>query len=255
MRQCSHSQGGGYLTQTDDSALQSLCSVKKAEAGLGSALGGLAKKAGKEAASKALNIDVDSLNGTKDGVLKSLYNAAVCYGQASLDISSALGLDDGKRSALQAAMSNLKGNKTDLGSIKQVTDASKLDSKTVEEAANNLMNSGDQEKIAKANELIKKSKAERQAANIYKILAARDATKLISSSTKALASGSKNLGDKVKVVQELLDTGKSAKSITDDIGANHKVMSTALKSYEKKNNIAEVSKEDALSQTKGMTIE
>ena len=222
---------------------------------LGGSLGGTAKKAGKQAASSALNVDVDALNGDKDGMLKSLYNAAVCYGQASLDISEALGLDSGKHAALQAAMSNLKNKKTDLGSIKEVTDASKLDSKTVEEAANELMNSGDQEKIERANKLIKKSKTERQAANIYKLLAARNATKLISSSTKALASGKKDLGDKAQVVEGLLSTAKSAKSITDDIGANHKVMASALKTYEKKNNIADVSKDEALNQTKSMTLE
>ena len=239
--------------------------MKKAEAlGLGN-LGGkvkdkakdTAKKEGKKAAAKTLGVDVDSLNGNKDSMIKNLYNAAVCYGQASIDISEALGLDSGQRAQMQAALTNLKNNKTDLGSIKNVAEATAMDQKTVEEAANNLMNSEDKAKIDKANELIKKSKAERKAANIYKLLAAKDATKVISSSAKALASGGKDLGDKVNVVKELASTAQTGKSITEAIGSNHKTMTSALKTYEKKNNIADVSDKDAEKQMKdsGMILE
>ena len=231
--------------------------MKKAEAfGLGN-LGDAVKKkakdsakdAGKKAVANALNVDVDALNGGKDTMLKNLYNSAVCYGQATLDISTALNLDDGKRAALQTAMNNLKNNKSDFGSIQQVVDASAIDSKSVTEAANELLNSEDKDKIERANVLIKKSKAERQAANMYKLLATKDAASLIKNSTKALGSGKKDLGDKAKVVMELLNTAKSAKQITGAIGSNHKMMSSALKTYEKKTGMADkISDDDALSQ-------
>lgn len=239
----------GMEVQTDNPALQSLCNVKKAEAGiggLGGGLGGIAKKT----AAKALNVDVDSLQNNEKSMMMNLYNSAVCYAKASINISEALGLDNGQRAQMQAALTNLQNNKTDLGSIKRVTEATTMDQKAVQEAANNLMNSDDKDKIEKANELIKQSKVERRAANKYKLLAAKDAGSILSGTAKALAKGGDSLGDKLEVVQRLSGTAKTAKTITDAIGNNHKSMTTALKTYEKKNNIADVSDEEAEKQMK-----
>ena len=85
---------------------------------------------------------------------------------------------------------------------------------------------------------------ERQAANLYKIMAVRDASMITASSLKAMAQGD-SLVDKLSVVKDLAEVANAAKAAADVIGKNHKVMSDALKAYEKKNNIAEVKEKDA----------
>ena len=229
----------GQFVQFDIAGTPSFGSVKTAEAGLGS-LGGLAKTV----AGKALKVDVDSLQGNKESMLLNLYKASLYYAEAAIDVSEALGLDDGQLAQMKAAMNNLQNDKTNLGAMKKVSETTKLDPAVVEQKSKALMDSGDQDKINKANELIKKSKSARQAANKYKLLAGKDAAKIISGSAKALASGS-SLGDKLQVVQELSSTAKSAKSVTDAIGSNHKDLTTALKAYEKQNNIGAVSDDQA----------
>ena len=199
---------------------------------------------GKTVAGKALGVDVDQLQDRRQNMILNLAKAAICYGQSAIDVSEALDLNPEQLSQMKAALTNLKNNRTDLGAMKQVGESTKMNQKDIEAKAQSLMDSNDQEKIAKANELIKKAKTERQAANLYKIMAARDAGMIISGAAKAMAS-SDSLGDKVAVVKDLSAVANTAKAVADIIGSNHKVMTNALKNYEKKNNIPEVKDKDA----------
>ena len=202
---------------------------------------------GKTVAGKALGVDVDQLQDRRQNMILNLAKAAICYGQSAIDVSEALDLNPGQLSQMKAALTNLKNNRTDLGAMKQVGESTKMNQKDIEAKAQSLMDSDDKEKIAKANELIKKAKTERQAANLYKIMAARDAGMIISGAAKAMAS-SDSLGDKVAVVKDLSSVANTAKAVADIIGNNHKVMTKALKAYEKKNNIPEISDKDAAEQ-------
>lgn len=193
---------------------------------------------------KALGVDVDQLEDKRQNMILNLAKAAICYGQSAIDVSEALDLNPEQLAQMKAALTNLKNNRTDLGAMKQIGESTKMDKKDIEAKAQTLMDSNDQGKIAKANELIKKAKSERQAANLYKIMAARDAGIIISGAAKAMVNTS-SLGDKVEVVQDLAAVANTAKAVTDIIGKNHKDMSDALKAYEKKNNIAEVKDKDA----------
>ena len=202
-------------------------------------LGDIAKIGG-----KALGVDVDQLEDKRQNMILNLAKAAICYGQSAIDVSEALDLNPEQLSQMKAALTNLKSNRTDLGAMKQVGESTKMNQKDIEEKAQSLMDSNDQEKIARANELIKKAKSERQAANLYKIMAARDAGIIISGAAKAMVS-SDSLGDKIAVVKDLSAVANTAKAVADVIGNNHKVMTNALKTYEKKNNIPEVKDKDA----------
>ena len=222
--------------------------VQTAEAGIGG-LGGL----GKGIAGKALGVDVDQLQDKKQNMILNLSKAALCYVQAAIDIQEALGYDQGQIASTKAAFNGLANDKTNLGAMKKVGDVVKLDEKEIAAKAKAVQDSGDQEKIAKANELLKKAKAERKVANKYKILAARDASAVISGAMKALAK-SDELGDKVNTVKELSETAKTAKSVTDVIGEGHKAMTNGLKAYEKQNNIQDVSDDDAEKQMKDQKV-
>ena len=225
--------------------------LNTAEAGFD--IGGLVKEGAKDAVKKSLNVDVEGMQNKEQQMIANLSKAAICYGQAEIHVSEALGLNPESRAQMQAALNGLKNNRTDLGSMKLVGEASTITKEELATAAQNLMDSGDQEKIDRANELIKQSKAERQAANLYKGLALRDITMLISSSVKAMAGG--NLGDKLNAVQDISSAANSAKSVTDIINAKHKAMKEGLKAYEKKNNIKEVSDKDAEKMMKDAGLE
>lgn len=229
----------------------STVTMNTAEAGFD--LGGIAKEIGKGALGKALGVDIDSMQDKKQNMILNLSRAAICYAEAAINVSEALNLNPEQRAQMKAALSNLKNNKTDLGSMKRVGETTQMTKEELETAAQNLMDSGNQADIEKANKLIKESKAQRRAANIYKGLALRDATTIIASSVAAFKDG--NLGDKVKTVTELAEVAKNAQAVCNVIGDNHKVMKNALKAYEKKNNIKDVSDKEAEKQMKDAGLE
>ena len=183
----------------------------------------------------------------------NLSRAAICYAEAAIDVSEALNLNPEQRAQMQAALTGLKNNKTDLGSMKLVGETTKLSKEELETATRNLMDSGDQAKIEQANELIKKSKTARSAAGLYQGLATRDITMLISNSVKAMAGG--DLGDKLKSIQEISEVANAAKAVNSIINDNRKIMKEALKAYEKKNNIKDVSEKDAKKQMEDAGLE
>ena len=238
----------GQLVCTDG---QNPFVVQRAEA---FGLGDVGKSLGKAALSKALNVDVDSLQGKKDGMVLNLSRAAIAYGKAAINVSAALGMDDGQRAKMQAALNNLNNDKTNLGYIKQVGEATKMDENEIKSKADALLNEEDKAKVEQADNLIKEAKVERQYANKYKLLATRDAGMIISSTVKALAK-SDSLGDKITAVKNLSEAAKTGKSLADLIGQNHKTMTTALKDYEKKRGIKEVSEEEAEKQMKSKGLE
>lgn len=229
----------------------STVTMNTAEAGFD--LGGIAKEIGKGTLGKALGVDIDSMQDKKQNMILNLSRAAICYAEAAINVSEALNLNPEQRAQMKAALSNLKNNKTDLGSMKRVGETTQMTKEELETAAKNLMDSGNQADIDKANELIKQSKAQRRAANIYKGLALRDATTIIASSVTAFKDG--NLGDKVNTIKELAEVAKNAQAVSNIIGQNHKVMKDALKAYEKKNNIKDVSDKEAEKQMKDAGLE
>ena len=222
-----------------------------AEAGFD--LGGALKDIGKDAVKKSLNIDVEGMQDRKQQMVLNLSRAAICYAEAAIDVSEALNLNPEQRAQMQAALTGLKNNKTDLGSMKLVGETTKLSKEELETATRNLMDSGDQAKIEQANELIKKSKTARSAAGLYQGLATRDITMLISNSVKAMAGG--DLGDKLKSIQEISEVANAAKAVNSIINDNRKIMKEALKAYEKKNNIKDVSEKDAKKQMEDAGLE
>ena len=220
-----------------------LTGMPVAEAGFGG-LGDIGKKVGKDAVSKAFNVDIDGMQDKRQDMLLNLYRAAVSYAMASAHTQKAFEMGDGGVQAL-AAVNQLNSNKTNLGSIKSVMDASKIDKKTLEEASKKLLDSGDQAKIEAANAYLKDAKAERKAANIYKVLAARDAAIIIKDAATAMAKGGDSIQDKLNIIQDLSNVAKQGEGVAKVIGEQHKGMSDALKGYEKKQNIKEVSDADA----------
>ena len=218
-------------------------SVAEAGFGLGD-IGGAVKGEAKKAVAKAFHVDLDGMQDKRQNMMLNLYRAAVCYGYASANVQQALGLGDGGAKA-KAAIKQAASSKTNLGSITSVVDSSKVDPKLVEEAAKKLLDSGEAAKIQQANGLLQKAKTQRKAANIYKILAARDAVSIVKDAGTAMAKGGDSIQDKMDIIKDLSSVAKNAESLTKVIGAQHKGMSGALKTYEKKQNINDVSDEQA----------
>ena len=215
-----------------------------AEAGLGDLLGNT---------NSVVKLVAGDPEKRKQKMVKNLSLAAICYAQAAINVSTALNLDPGQRAQMEAALTNLKNNKTDLGSMQRVGESTRIDQQELENAARNLMDSGDQAKIDAANELIRQSKVERAAANKYKGAALSDATFILAGNVAAMSGGSS--GDKINAAASILDAANQAKAVCDIIGANHKVMKDALAAYEKKNNIAEVNEKKAVKQMKDVGLE
>ena len=216
-------------------------------------LGSIGKELGKQALGKALNVDLNDMQDKKQSMIQNLSLASRCYMQATVDVYDALGYQPENYAQLTATLNNLNNDKTDLGSMKNVGTVTKVDKKEIEARAKDLMDNGTQEQIEAANTLIKKAKSERQAANMYKGLAMRDAGLIIKSSIVALKDG--GLSDKVKTISDLSSVAKAAQGVGKDISANSKDLKAALKAYEKKNNIAEVSDKDAEKQMKDFGLE
>lgn len=218
-------------------------SVAEAGFGLGN-IGDVVKGEAKKAVSKTFNVDLNGMQDKRQDMLLNLYRAAVCYGHASANVQQALGYGDGGAQA-RAAIKQAANNKTNLGSIKSVVEASKVDDKLIAEAAKKLQDSGDAAKIQKANELLQTAKTQRKAANIYKVLAARDAVSIVKDAGVAMAKGGDSIKDKINIINDLSAVAKNAESLTKVIGTQHKGMSNALKTYEKKQNIKDVSDAEA----------
>lgn len=235
-------------------AVAAALSISMNTASAGFDLGGIGKSALETLGKKALGLeDVDALEDKRQNMILNLSRAAVCYGQAAIDVAEALNLDTTKITQMKAALTGLENDRTNLGSMKRVGEATKLDKAEIEAAAKNLMDSGDQEQIDRANELIKKAKVERRAANLYKGLALRDATRIIASSLTAFKSP--DLQSKLSAIQDLSETANAAKAVSHTISENHKILKDALKAYEKKNNIKDVSDKEAEKQMRDMGLE
>ena len=226
--------------------------VSVAEAGLGIGnIGGAIKGEAKKKVAKTLNVDIDSLQDKRQNMMLNLYRAAVCYGYASSNVQQALGLGDGG-AQLKAAIKQVGTDKTNMGFIKSVVEKSKVDDKVAAEAAKKLQDSGDAAKIQQANGLLQTSKTQRRAANIYKILAARDAVAIAKDAGTALAKGGDSVQDKIDILKDLSAVAKNAESLTKLIGSQHKGLSGALKTYEQKQNIKDVSDDEAKKQVESL---
>ena len=230
-----------------------LTGMPVAEAGF--SLGDLGKAAAKEAVNKAFNVDVDGMQDKRQNMILNLYRSAVNYAYASVHVREAVMADDGTSASIRAAIGQATSNKTDLSAIKSLVEASAIPEKELKEATQKLMDSGDAEAIERANGLIQQAKTERKAANIYKLLAAKDAVSIIKDAGVALTKGGDSIQDKIDVIKDLAAVAKSAEDMTKIIGANHKVMSKYLKKYEKDHNIKDVSDEEAKKQTAYLTEE
>ena len=64
-----------------------------------------------------------------------------------------------------------------------------------------------------------------------------------------------DLGDKLKSIQEISEVANAAKAVNNIINDNRKIMKEALKAYEKKNNIKDVSEKDAKKQMEDAGLE
>lgn len=245
---------GQFLPSASLGGLE-ITGIRAAEAGLPFGLGDIAKKAGKEAVSKALNVDIDGMEDKRQNMMLNLYRSAVNYAYASAHVQEALLADGGNSARIRAAIGQVTNNKSDFGSIKSLVEASSINEKDINAAAKAKLDSGDTEAIQKANELIQQAKTERKSANIYKILAARDAISIVKDAGVALTKGGDSIKDKVNVLEDLAAVAKNAETLTKVISAQHKGMTGALKTYEKKNNIKDVSDEEAKKQTANLTEE
>ena len=230
-----------------------LTGMPVAEAGF--SLGDLGKAAAKEAVNKAFNVDVDGMQDKRQNMLLNLYRSAVNYAYASAHVQEALLADGGNSARIRAAIGQVTSNKTDLSAIKSLVEVSAIKEKDLKAAAQAKQDSGDAEGIKRANDLIQQAKTERKAANIYKLLAAKDAVSIIKDAGVALTKGGDSIQDKIDVLKDLSVVAKNAESLTKVIGTQHKGMTGALKAYEKKNNIKDVSDEDAKKQTANLTEE
>lgn len=132
-----------------------------------------------------------------------------------------------------------------LGSIKAVVAETKLDKKATAEAARNILDSGDQARIDAAKAYLKDAKVERRAANVYKALALRDAAFIIKDAATALAKGGDTLEDKLNIIKDLSNFAKESEPVAKEIGTHHNDMAGALKEFEKKQNIGDVSDAEA----------
>ncbi len=224
-----------------------------AEAGFGG-LGDIAKSVGKKAVFKQFNVDIDGMQDKRQNMMLNLYRSALSYAYASAHVQEALGYGDGGAQA-KAAIKQLKSDRTNLGSIQSTMKAASVNEKEIAAAAQKLLDSGDEAKIKAANELLSKAKVERRAANIYKVLAARDAVGIVKDTGVALAKGGDSIQDKINVIKDLSAVGKSGEAMAKIIGEQHKGMSNGLKTYEKKQNIKDVSDDEAKKQTNSLIEE
>ena len=245
---------GQFLPGTSMGGIE-LTGIPVAEAGLPFGLGDIAEKEGKKAISKALNVDIDGMEDKRQNMMLNLYRSAVNYAYASAHVQEAFLADGGNSARIRAAIGQVTSNKSDFGSIKSLVEASSIKEKDINTAAKAKLDSGDTEAIQRANELIQQAKTERKAANIYKILAARDAVSIVKDAGVALTKGGDSIKDKVNVLEDLAAVAKNAEALTKVISAQHKGMTSALKTYEKKNNIKDVSDEEAKKQTANLTEE
>ena len=78
---------------------------------------------------------------------------------------------------------------------------------------------------------------------------------IIKDAGTALAKGGDSIQDKINILQDLSAVAKNAEALTKEMSSNHKGMTGALKEYEKKNNIKDVSDEEAKKQTVNLTEE
>ncbi|SFW35716.1 hypothetical protein [Selenomonas ruminantium] len=231
---------------------QKFVRVSVAEAGFGLGnIGDVVKGEAKKEVAKTFNVDLDGLQDKRQNMMLNLYRAAICYGHASGNVQQALGLGDGG-AQLTAAIKQAATDKTNMGFIQAVVEKSKVDDKAATEAAKKLQDSGDAAKIQQANDLLRSAKAQRRAANIYKILAARDAVGIIKDAGMAMAKGGDSIQDKIDILKDLSSVAKNAETLTKAIGKNHKGMSKALKTYEQKQNIKDVSDDEAKKQVESL---
>ena len=230
-----------------------LTGMPVAEAGF--SMGDLGKAVAKEAVNKAFNVDVDGMQDKRQNMILNLYRSAVNYAYASAHVQEALLADGGNSARIRAAIGQVTSNKTDLSAIKSLVEASAIPEKELKEATQKLMDSGDAKAIERANGLFQQAKTERKAANIYKVLAAKDAVSIVKDAGVALAKGGDSIKDKIDVIQDLAAVAKNAEGMTKVIGTQHKGMTSALKEYEKKNNIKDVSDDEAKKQTANLTEE
>lgn len=215
------------------------------------------KKAAKEALAKALNVDIDKISDKKASMMKNLSNAARCYLYSCVNVYAAFDLDSGERQRMEAAFNNLGYDRTNLGSIKAAINAANPDGKRIEEVSKQKAETANAEELAKINGHLKAAKAQRQAANIYKVLALRDAGFVLSGALKNLSKANKfsDLKHMSDTFKDLSETAKAAKVIMSDMDKKRKLLSGALKNYEKKNNIKDVSDEEAKKMTANLVMQ
>ncbi len=216
------------------------------------------KKAAKEALAKALNVDIDKISDKKASMMQNLSNATICYLQSYINVSKAFNLDSGNRQRMEAAANNLRNDRTNFGSIKAAADATYFDPKKFDERVKQMTAEVvSPEEAEKINGHLQAAKTQRQAANIYKVLALRDAGFVLSGALKNLTKANKfsDLKHMSNTFKDLSETAKAAKAILGEMDKKRKLLTGVLKNYEKKNNIKDVSDEEAKKQVANLVMQ
>lgn len=215
-----------------------------AEAGFG--LGDIGKIAGIGGGGQ---VDIEGLTGRQNDLLTKLGYSTLALSMARDDIQEAVGLGEATEDleAGQAILSNAQGDAGELTSFsKERLDSfgSKEDRKAksaeIQGALQEVIDSGDEERLRNLDAVVKRAKTERLVSDGIVAAAAVDVVKII----KDAGSGIKSGGDLADQFQQIMDTAKAAQQLLKVRSDVSSMLKTATKNYEKTRKIGEPSKEE-----------
>lgn len=215
---------------------------------LGSAVKEQAQKAGKDAVSKQLGVDLESMGNHRDDMLKNLAYAARMEAIAAARWSSVANVDTARAVAASNAATSFAKTKDFSKDAVNNFKATFLDNMSMTDAekasfADLAVSAKDRLTQQENQDRIIEAKKARKLAAIYNGLAARNASMLLSQSAKALASA-KDTDDILTQVQDLSEIAKTAQSFIDAEKKISKERSNATKKAEKASNVKEPTKDE-----------
>lgn len=227
--------------------------VNQAEAGfdLSGAVGG--------AINQQLNIDMDGMTNKQTSMLDNLMTAAVLLTSANTDITNAANMETAEAIDVKAVVGEMRANGLTADSFTQINDltSSISDDKSAgKELSQKIMENSKTatpEVLATMTDQIHSAEIKRIAAGVYCALAVKDAGSIIKDAGMGLSGKAGDID--MDALQNLFQTAKNADSLCKMLGKKDKVVSTAMSEFKKQHHMADVSKEDALENTKDLVAQ
>ena len=212
-----------------------------AEAGLG--LGSIGKSIGDAVTGgKGSGVDIEGLNHNQSNMLNHLYYSVALLNAAVENVKIATNDSITNKTAISAKAAALSAQKnSDAGlNMKNGAEQTKTDMSKSKEYLSEALKSGDEEKLKQIDAMIKEANSERLLSDTIGGYAGAEATKIVTSTLKAL----KNPGELGPQLNQLSKAAKETQNLLKVRNELSKALSDATKEYKSKRGIKDPSKDE-----------